>query len=158
MLRPLAGTDAARVVQLAQDPSVARWWPRVDDAEVAGWLAASDYETFVIEDGDEVIGVLQVSEEPDADYRHAGLDIFVAADRQGQGVGPDALRTMIRHLFADRGHHRVTIDPRAENDNAIRAYERVGFRPVGVMRRYERRGDGTWADGLLMDLLEGELA
>jgi hypothetical protein len=26
-------------------------------------------------------------------------------------------------------------------------------RPVGIMRQYERGPDGTWHDGLLMDLL-----
>ena len=52
---------------------------------------------------------------------------------------------------------RLTIDPAADNQRAIRAYRRVGFRPVGVMRRYERDvgGDG-WHDGLLMELLAGE--
>jgi aminoglycoside 6'-N-acetyltransferase len=37
---------------------------------------------------------------------------------------------------------------------AIRAYEKAGFRPVGVMHQYERDagGDG-WHDGLLMELL-----
>ena len=39
------------------------------------------------------------------------------------------------------------------NENAIRAYAKVGFRPVGVMRSYERNADGTWHDNLLMDLL-----
>ncbi len=35
----------------------------------------------------------------------------------------------------------------------------VGYRPVGVLRRYERDVDGTgWHDGLLMDLLVEELA
>jgi aminoglycoside 6'-N-acetyltransferase len=33
---------------------------------------------------------------------------------------------------------------------------KVGFRPVGVMRACERGVDGTWHDGLLMDLLRGE--
>jgi aminoglycoside 6'-N-acetyltransferase len=37
------------------------------------------------------------------------------------------------------------------------AYQRVGFRPVGVMRRYERGPDGCWHDGLLMDLLPEDL-
>jgi aminoglycoside 6'-N-acetyltransferase len=32
-------------------------------------------------------------------------------------------------------------------------YEKVGFRPVGVMRRYERGADGAWHDNLLMELL-----
>ena len=51
----------------------------------------------------------------------------------------------------------MTIDPAAANTRAIRAYEKIGFRPVGVMRQYERAPDGTWRDGLLMDLLAGEL-
>jgi aminoglycoside 6'-N-acetyltransferase len=51
----------------------------------------------------------------------------------------------------------VTIDPAAANTVAIRSYEKVGFRRVGVMRSYERDagGDG-WHDGLLMELLAGE--
>jgi ribosomal protein S18 acetylase RimI-like enzyme len=45
----------------------------------------------------------------------------------------------------------------AHNQRAIRSYRRVGFRPVGIMRRYERGADGTWRDGLLMDLLPEDL-
>ena len=60
-------------------------------------------------------------------------------------------------LIDERGHHRLTIDPAAHNTNAIKAYERVGFRPVGVMRKYERGPDGEWHDGLLMDMLAEEL-
>ena len=34
---------------------------------------------------------------------------------------------------------------------------KVGFKPVGVMRRYERDANGKdWHDGLLMELLAGE--
>ena len=49
------------------------------------------------------------------------------------------------------------IDPAADNAAAIRCYSKAGFRPVGIMRDYERGADGTWHDGLLMDLLAGEL-
>ena len=56
-----------------------------------------------------------------------------------------------------RGHHRLTIDPAASNDRAIGVYERVGFRRVGVMRNYERGQGGAFHDGLLMDMLAGEL-
>ena len=52
---------------------------------------------------------------------------------------------------------RFTIDPDVDNEVAIRSYTAVGFRPVGVMRRYSRRPNGTWVDGLLMDLLADEL-
>jgi aminoglycoside 6'-N-acetyltransferase len=38
----------------------------------------------------------------------------------------------------------------------VRAYEKAGFRRVGVMRGYERDADGAgWHDGLLMELVSG---
>ena len=77
---------------------------------------------------------------------------------QGRGLGTDAVRTLARYLLEVRGHHRLTIDPAADNARAIRTYEKVGFKPVGVMRRYERGVDGTYHDGLLMDMLAGRAA
>ncbi len=65
--------------------------------------------------------------------------------------------TLARYLIDERGHHRLTIDPAADNAAAIRAYEKVGFRRVGIMREYERGPDGTWHDGLLLDMLKEEL-
>ncbi len=50
------------------------------------------------------------------------------------------------------------IDPALANERAIRAYAAVGFRRVGILRRYERGPDGVWEDGLLMDLLAEELS
>jgi hypothetical protein len=66
----------------------------------------------------------------------------------------EVVRRVVRQLIDERGHHRITIDPAADNAAAIRAYEKVGFGPVGVMRRYERDVDGPgWHDGPLMELL-----
>jgi aminoglycoside 6'-N-acetyltransferase len=90
-------------------------------------------------------------------YRHASLDIAIATEHQGKGLGPEALRLAIRWLVEERQHHRFTIDPAAGNERAIRAYARLGFKPVGVLRAYERGADGTWHDNLLMDLLADEL-
>ena len=75
----------------------------------------------------------------------------------GRGLGPEAIRAVALHLIEERGHHRLTIDPAADNVRAIRAYGKVGFRPVGRLRRYQRYPDGSWRDGLLMDLLAEEL-
>jgi len=63
------------------------------------------------------------------------------------------VRLLADHLLDDRGHHRLTIDPAAGNERAIRCYEAVGFRRVGIMRRYERGADGVFHDGLLMELV-----
>jgi aminoglycoside 6'-N-acetyltransferase len=77
--------------------------------------------------------------------------------RTDRGLDPEALRAAARWLIDERGHHRVTIDPARANERAIHSYEKVGFRPVGVMRRYARDGTGRWQNGLLMDLLAEEL-
>jgi aminoglycoside 6'-N-acetyltransferase len=87
--------------------------------------------TFAIQADGQAIGLIQYWEEPDPDYRHAALDLFLHPDWHGRGLGADAIRTLARHLFQDHGHHRLTIDPAADNQRAIRAYRRVGFQPVG---------------------------
>ena len=112
---------------------------------------------LVLEVDGEVAGGIEYYEEDDPMYRHAGIDIYVGARHQGRGVGTEAIRLVVRFLLDERGHHRLTIDPAVANTNAIRSYEKVGFRPVGVMREYERGPDGTFHDGLLMDLLAGDL-
>lgn len=139
---------------------MARWWGVSDspDQAVDDWLTPDpDTVVLAIEVDGEIAGSIQFAEEPDPDYRHAGIDLFLATSHQGQGLGTDAIRTIARYLFDVRGHHRLTIDPSAANERAIRAYERVGFRRVGVMRAYERGPDGTFHDGVLLELLRGEL-
>ena len=116
-----------------------------------------DTTAYVIELDGRVVGWIQWQAEEEPDYRHASMDIYVDAAVHGRGVGTDAVRTLARHLIDDHGHHRLTIDPAADNAAAIRAYTKVGFRPVGIMRRHERGVDGTWHDSLLMDLLVDEL-
>jgi aminoglycoside 6'-N-acetyltransferase len=123
-------------------------WPFDDGSEVR----------FAIIVGGEVCGMVQYEEEETPMYRHASIDIFVDPAVRNRGIGRDAVRTVARHLIADLGHHRIVIDPAADNEPAIRCYESVGFRPVGVMRLYEHDVDGDgWHDGLLMDLLADEL-
>jgi aminoglycoside 6'-N-acetyltransferase len=100
--------------------------------------------------------LIQFAEEDDPDYRHASIDIYIDPTVHRQGYASDAIRTLVDYLFGERGHHRLTIDPAADNEAAIRCYTAVGFRPVGMMRSYERQADGIWADGLLMEMLADE--
>ncbi|MBI0295810.1 GNAT family N-acetyltransferase [Streptomyces sp. PRKS01-29] len=158
-LRPTAPSDVPSLAAIRATPEVyARWRGGADlVAAVREDLAEPGAEQLTIEYEDAVIGMIQWSAEADPDYRHASIDIYLDPAVHGRGLGTDAVRTLARHLFADHGHHRIVIDPAADNAAAIRAYAKVGFRPVGVMRSYERGPDGTWHDGLLMDLLAEEL-
>jgi aminoglycoside 6'-N-acetyltransferase len=159
MLAPLSEADLDRLVVILADDSVRRWWGTTDGPDELRADLRHDGEgtAFAIHVDGEVAGWLGIAEETTFDYRHVALDIALGPQHQDRGLGPEALRTVIRWLIAERGHHRFTIDPAVANERAIRAYAAVGFRPVGVMRRYERGPTGAWEDGLLMDLLAEEL-
>jgi aminoglycoside 6'-N-acetyltransferase len=142
------------------EPSVVRWW-----SDPPTWIQKRliepepdvlGFAILALPDRT-VIGYLQAWEDADSEFRHAGLDLFLGTASQGRGHGPDAIRTAARWLIEERGHHRITIDPALANERAIQAYEKVGFRRVGVLRKYQLHGDGRWHDGLLMDLLAEEL-
>jgi aminoglycoside 6'-N-acetyltransferase len=101
--------------------------------------------------------MIQYAEETEPKYRHASIDLFIDPALHGQGVGTEAVRQIVRMLIEERGHHRITIDPATDNAAALRSYEKVGFKPVGVMRQHERDADGEgWHDSLLMELLASE--
>lgn len=157
-LRPASRQDAGAMLRLLQEPGVARWWGAYDADKLDRdfFDPAWAYTYLIVVDG-ALAGILQFHEVPDPDYKSAGVDITLAEAYQDRGLGTKALRRMAAYLIDERGHHRLTIDPATDNPRAIRVYEKVGFRPVGVMRRYERGIDGQWHDGLLMDLLAEEL-
>jgi len=145
MLRPVRADDADRLTEILREPEVARWWGPWDVERVRKEML-DDPETVVyaIETDGQMIGLIQYWEESDPNFRHAGIDIALATARQDQGYGSEAVRVLARYLLEERGHHRLTIDPAVANERAVRAYERVGFRPVGVMREYSRGPDGEW--------------
>ncbi|GAA0687738.1 GNAT family protein [Kitasatospora atroaurantiaca] len=158
-LRPATGEDVPVLAGIRAAPEVYARWRGGEDltAEVADGLAEPGTSTLAIEYGGRVVGAIQWHAETEPDYRHAGIDIYLDPAVHGRGLGTDAVRTLARHLVTDHRFHRLVIDPAADNAAAIRCYAKVGFRPVGVMRDYERGPDGSWHDGLLMDLLADDL-
>jgi aminoglycoside 6'-N-acetyltransferase len=152
VLRPLEQRDTTELRRIHSLPEVARWWDEPDEDFPA--RDDPDSTRLVIEVDRTVVGLIQYGEEEEPKYRHAAIDVFLDPAFHGRGIGTEAVRRVVRYLIDERGHHRITIDPAADNVGAIRAYEKVGFRPVGVMREYERDHDGGgWHDGLLMELL-----
>jgi aminoglycoside 6'-N-acetyltransferase len=153
VLRPLSENDAPELRRIHAEPAVARWWDAPDDR--FPFDDEPDTTRLTIEVEGRVAGMVQFSEESEPKYRHAAIDVFLDPLFHGRGIGTEAIRRVVRHLIEERGHHRVTIDPAASNAAAIRAYEKVGFRRVGVMHLAERDADGRgWHDSLLMELVE----
>ena len=158
-LRPVRPTDREALLEVLRDPTVVAVWDTRGAEGSTDELLAGDahWTVWAIEVDGEFAGSIQAAENDDDDYKSAGIDIFMSSRFQGRGLGTDAVRTLARYLVDVRGHHRLTIDPAASNERAIRTYAKVGFKPVGVMRQYERGVDGAYHDGLLMDLLADEL-
>ena len=156
VLSPLAEEHVAALTGLGRDPEVRRWWAELDEPYIRGKVG--DGLTFAILAGGEIAGMIQFYEELDHEYRHAGMDLFLGTPFQDLGLGTDAVRTLARYLIEERGHHRLVIDPSADNERGIRCYEKVGFQRVGIMREYWLDPDGVQRDGLLLDLLASELA
>lgn len=152
VLRRATIADAPAFRRALDTAEVARWWE-------GGWpnpegdLALPNHQLFAIVAGGDVVGMIQWHEVCAPIVRFAGIDMFIHPDYHRRGYGSDALRTLLRWLFNDVGHHRVTIDPAVDNVAALRCYEQCGFRRVGVMRQYERTPVGGYRDGLLMELL-----
>lgn len=170
LLRPPLSSDLAALTAILREPAVARYWHSYDEERVRAELLAlptegeaPDPTVLVIESAapamalfgppGQVLGVIQYGEHPEADYRHASVDLFLTTRCHGQGLASEAIHAVLGHLIGTLGHHRIVIDPAADNRRAIRAYERVGFRCIGLQRQYERGADGTFHDGLLMELL-----
>jgi aminoglycoside 6'-N-acetyltransferase len=155
LLRSLAPADEGALRRIRATAEVARWWGRPED----GFLRdEQDGTRLTIEVDGAVAGLVEYHEELQPRYRFASIDIFLDPALHGRGIGTAVLARVVQHLIEDRGHHRITIDPAAANAPAIRSYEKVGFRAVGVMRQYERDADGDrWHDGLLMELLAHDL-
>ncbi len=153
-LRPLAEHDTAELHRIHATPEVVRWWAHPEE----GFPMTDEPEStrLTIEVEGRIAGLIQFYEEPEPRYRHASIDVFLDPAFHNRGIGTEAVRQVVRLLIEERGHHRITIDPAVDNAAAIRAYEKAGFRTVGVMRSYEREveGDG-WRDGLLMELIAG---
>jgi RimJ/RimL family protein N-acetyltransferase len=74
---------------------------------------------------------------------------------RGKGYGRDSLELILNYAFNELNLYRVGLDVIANNNRAIKAYERAGFRREGVIRQAVYR-DGQRDDLILMGILRTE--
>jgi aminoglycoside 6'-N-acetyltransferase len=156
VIRRYTDADLLPLLAIVNQPEVSRWWGAWKARDFAKQIRAATLAWTIEVDG-EPAGLVAAHEDGDPDSYGVDLDVFVDTARAGRGIGGDALRQALRMLFEGRGHHRATIYVNPNNKRAIRAYEKVGFQPVGILRRCARMDDGKWHDELIMDLLAEEL-
>ncbi len=89
-------------------------------------------------------------------HRRAELHLLVGRrDLHGRGIGTEATRLMLQHAFSDLNLHRVFLSVLSHNAQAIRVYEKAGFKREGVSREsaYKR---GKYEDMVQMGILDRE--
>ncbi|MEI2717651.1 MAG: ribosomal protein S18-alanine N-acetyltransferase [Candidatus Nanopelagicales bacterium] len=103
----------------------------------------------VAEDSDALIGYLGLYVvEPDCDLQ----TIAVSPNAHGRGVGTALLGAAVAHAWSV-GCSRMFLEVRADNDAALRLYERTGFVRLGRRSRYYPDG----ADAVTMRLRRHEV-
>ena len=158
-LRTTTPDDSPVLIAIRSTDEVRSRWRGEDvQAEIAADLQDDELTQLTIELNGRVIGLIQFSEESDPEYRHASVDLYIDPAFHRRGYAGEAIRLLVAYLFQERGHHRLVVDPDADNLPAIGCYSSVGFRAVGLMREYEHCSDGRWADGLLMEMLASDWA
>ena len=163
-LRPLEPEDASRLNPLFNDPDVLAGLTFPFPQPAVGfieWVESSRHSTdsidFVIETIEgRAVGACGMRGLNDRN-RSGNLGIWIGKPYWGRGYGTDAVRTLCRFGFRHMNLQRVELHVYADNPRARRAYEKVGFRLEGTMRRAQFVG-GEYVDAHLMGLLAEELA
>jgi aminoglycoside 6'-N-acetyltransferase len=122
------------------EPHIAKWWGGVDEelASIEYSMTSVETRPMIAELDGRPIAYLQYYDpylEEDHPYQDQpkgtlGIDISIGnAELVGIGHGSAIIRQLTSELF-ENGAKRIVIDPDPENAQAIRAYEKAGFRYV----------------------------
>ncbi len=138
--RDVAREDFPLLARWLAEPHIAKWWGEVGE-ELAGIeysMTSVETRPMIAELDGRPIAYLQYYDphlEEDHPYQDQpkgtlGIDISIGnAELVGIGHGSAIIRQLTSELF-ENGAKRIVIDPDPKNAQAIRAYEKAGFRYV----------------------------
>ena len=147
--------DLDPLLEILAEPEVSLWWVGYTPERVQQEFIDAPETTRIIEVGGVCAGALVVLRGADAEYPTTVMHLFIGTAFRGRRIGEETLALAIRHEFA-HGIARVTLDPNVANEGAIRSYERLGFRRIGVLRDYQVRPGGHLEDALFLDLTRSD--
>lgn len=87
--------------------------------------------------------------------RSAEFHIMVGTKSQGQGLGPFALKEILRHAFLNLNLNRVSLTVLPDNARARAMYQKQGLREEGLLRQAVYK-NGRYHDLVLMSILAEE--
>lgn len=114
-------------------------------------LSAGRQVPFYLLRGDEVIGAATFSQCFRGPFLACYLGYGLGARYEGQGYMREALEAGIRHMFEDRGFHRIMANHLPTNERSAGLLRRLGFVVEGYARDYLFIA-GAWRDHVLTSL------
>ena len=162
-LRPVSEIDAPLFQRWSVDPETRRLqagnrapFTAADAEAFTRRLVEGDgkhHAAFMIEVDGRTVGNSWLAN-IDRDNASATLGIVMGeTTSRGQGIGTEALRQILEFGFHGLHLERIELWVLAENERAVRAYERVGFRREGVRRSHIRWGAKRY-DTILLAVLD----
>ncbi|MCY1127569.1 GNAT family N-acetyltransferase [Frigidibacter sp. RF13] len=104
--------------------------------------------------GDRIVGIISLTREANRRAHVGSVGMAVRDDFQGQGCGTALLSAVVDHADRWLTLTRLELTVWADNEPAVRLYERHGFEREGLGRAYAYR-DGRFVDALFMARLKG---
>ncbi|MDP8956585.1 MAG: GNAT family N-acetyltransferase [Actinomycetota bacterium] len=161
-LRAVEEDDLPTINKLFWDPDVTQYldvvWPEPLAETREWWERARSQATalFAIETlPGELIGACELAG-IDGRVRSGLVGIWIGKPFWGRGFGTDAVRTLARFGFREMNLQRIRLLVQETNPRAKAAYENVGFKEEGRLRRASFIG-GRHVDLIEMGLLAEHL-
>ncbi|MEM3783447.1 MAG: GNAT family N-acetyltransferase [Candidatus Bathyarchaeia archaeon] len=157
-IRTFRSQDKDKLIEMYESLSndAVRWGmpPYTRERLEEGWFRNLQNITAIVAfHGDKIVGHAQIFKFPHLRRKGtADLLTYIHQDFQGVGLGTVMLDKLIE-LAKKEGLHRIGLYVVADNEPAIRLYQKMGFKVEGVMKDAYFGEDGKYHDMLVMGLL-----
>ena len=132
--------DLDRIVEMLSDDELGKTRERYEQSLPESYIAAfqaitsdPNNELVVAYQGNEVIGVQQITFVPYITYQggwRATIEgVRTAPSVRGKGIGTELIKWAI-HRAKERGCHLIQLTTDKQRGDALRFYERLGFKPT----------------------------
>jgi len=163
-LRAVEESDLRRIHEMFNDPEVLHFlevvtFPQPMAGTVDWWTISrkdpSSLHLTIETVSGELVGAIGLRG-VNGRTRAATLGLWIGKPYWDHGYGTDAVRTVCRFAFREMNLRRVELHVHESNPRGKRAYEKVGFKEEGRLRRAHFSG-GHPIDSIVMGLLAEEL-
>lgn len=122
------------------------WFSRLTEAKNSNLIVA--------EDGKKLIGIAGCKGVKHKRAAHVAtlVGVGVLPEYRSKGIGKEILRKMITWVEKETKIERLQLTVYADNEIAIKFYEKLGFVKEGLFKNYAKSVNGNYQDGLMMAL------